>query len=67
MSLAFVEEGETSENLTQSIQTNPAKPNPYESSPRYGHPEAHRAFGRDIIFLLHAAVHPGQHCTEFAG
>ena len=58
------------------------------SSPRYGHPEAHRAFGRDIIytitlyyilyrapgvangnnhFLLHAAVHPGLHCTELAG
>ena len=26
-----------------------AKPNPYVSSPCYGHPEAHRAFGRDIM------------------
>ena len=32
------------------LQTNFTTVNPYESSPRYGHPEAHRAFGRDIIY-----------------
>ena len=60
MSLPFVEEGETSENLTQSIHTpvnKPEKPNPYESSPRYGHPEAHRAFGRDIIIQLYYIIY----------
>ena len=30
----------------------PAKPHPYESSPRYGHPEVHRAFGRDISYKI---------------
>ena len=36
-------------NHSNTGKQNPAKPNPYVSSPRYGHPEAHRAFGRDIM------------------
>ena len=33
---------------TSVTTTNPAKPNPHESYPRYGQPEAHTAFGCDI-------------------
>ena len=36
-------------SMLQFKQT-PRNPNPYESSPRYGHPEEHRAFGRDIRY-----------------
>ena len=63
MSLPVVEEGETSENPTQSIHnivmnTEEAvnevsiRQRFIRSFPRYGHPEAHRAFGRDIKYTI---------------
>ena len=39
---------ETGNDSNAGKQT-PRSPIPSVSSPRYGHPEAHRAFGRDIM------------------
>ena len=36
-------------NYSNAGKQTPRSPIPSVSSPRYGHPEAHRAFGRDIM------------------
>uniref|UniRef100_A0A8C5B2L3 Histone deacetylase n=1 Tax=Gadus morhua TaxID=8049 RepID=A0A8C5B2L3_GADMO len=50
-------EGETSENLTQSIHTPVNKPREAQSLRELPALEAHRAFGRDIIIQLHYIIY----------